>query len=225
MTWIKICGTTNLEDARAAVEAGADAVGFVFAPSPRRISPKDAGKIIAELPQKIEKVGVFGNQRPEIIRETVKSAGLTAVQLHGDDNRELAEQLARRQHTGCRFRIIPVFAMRRLFDLATSGSELIEFADGIDTILLDSNAPGQRGGTGETWDWTLGRMLRRCFRPHMRMIVAGGLAPANVAEAIRTLQPWGVDVCSGVERTPGSKDHEKLKAFVGAVRGSEERSG
>jgi len=220
MVWIKICGNTNLEDARAAVTAGADAVGFVFAPSPRRISPKEAGKIIAELPQKLEKIGVFMNQKAEIIRDTVQTAGLTAVQLHGDQSREMAEQLAG-QSGSCKFRIIPGFAMRRLFELATTGRAVLEFPDGIDAVLVDSNAPGKRGGTGETWDWTLGKVLRECFRPGMREIVAGGLGPANVAEALHRLRPWGVDVCSGVERAPGSKDHEKLRAFVSAVRAAE----
>ena len=215
MTWIKICGTTNLEDARAAIAAGADALGFVFAPSPRRISPAEAKEIIAELPPQVERVGVFVNDSAERIRAIADEAGLTAVQLYGDKSFQLANALAK---AGPRIRVIAALSLAHLQELATAGGDFMIVANGIDRILLDSIGSTQQGGTGRTWDWTAAQPLIEAFRHNVRIVVAGGLTPANVTAAIAALHPWGVDVCSGVERKPGTKDHDKIRAFVAAVR-------
>ncbi len=219
MTWIKICGTTNLEDARAAVAAGADAVGFVFAPSPRRIAPTDAQRIIAELPPHVERVGVFVNESAERIREIVEEAGLTAVQLHGDETPAFAAGLFRVPGRTTR-------ACRRVFKALGVGpgleGGLRSFLEGgsVDALLLDSarHADGPRGGSGLAFDWNRAQDFMPGLVTRIRVILAGGLEPANVTAAVRTLHPWGVDVCSGVERAPGAKDHDKLRAFIAAVR-------
>ncbi len=218
MTWIKICGNTSAEDALAAVEAGADAVGLVFAPSPRRIDPETARAVVAEVPEGIEKIGVFVNERQELIREIVARVGLTAVQLHGDESPEFVRTL----FSGCRagtkvFRSLPVGpgiedALRRFAG-----------APGVDGILLDSagNAQRPRGGTGRSFDWEATRAWVPEVARRVRVVLAGGLSPENVALAVRVLKPWGVDVCSGVERCPGKKEHARMKEFVAAVRATE----
>jgi phosphoribosylanthranilate isomerase len=209
--WVKICGTTNLEDAQAAVDAGADALGFVFAQSPRRVEPAVAGQIARSVPKRVERVGVFVNEAAERIGEIVREAGLTAVQLHGDESPEFAHQIA---SGGLQvFKAIPV---RGGF-----AAPMIAFAEtgGVSALLLDTAAT-RRGGTGQSFDW-------RAVAQHMpelgaiRIIVAGGLTPLNVSHAIRVLRPWGVDVVSGVEREPGKKDHEKIRAFVKAAKSAD----
>lgn len=219
MIWVKICGTTNLEDARAAVEAGADALGFIFAPSPRRISPKDAKKIIAELPKEVEKVGVFVNQKPEIIFDTVETAGLTGVQLHGDESLAFAEGLIHKEKRGKQFQVIPVIPFARIFRMLGSGGPvLVKIPQDIDTVLIDSAQAGKRGGTGEAWNWEVGKAWVTAFGEDRHVIMAGGLNAKNVGEAIRKVKPWGVDVASGVEKAPGKKDHDKVRAFVKAAK-------
>lgn len=206
--WVKICGTTNLEDAQAAVDAGADALGFVFAESPRRVEPSVAGEIVRSVAGRIEKVGVFVDETAERISEIVREAGLTAVQLHGDEIPEFAAELTGR---GLRvFKAIPVRNgfVARMVAFAGEGS--------VDALLLDT-AAALRGGTGLSFDWGA---IAACMpaRTEIKVIVAGGLTPLNVSHAIRTLRPWGVDVVSGVEREPGKKDHEKVRAFVKAAK-------
>jgi len=210
--WVKICGTTNLEDALAAVGAGADALGFVFAASSRRVEPAAAAQITRSLPEGIERVGVFVNESAECIREVAREAGLTAVQLHGDEGTEFARGIA---SGGLKvFKAIPVrggFATR-----------MIAFAEkgGVDAMLLDS-ATALRGGAGTNFDW---RAVARYMPVHggeIRVIVAGGLTPLNVSHAIRILRPWGVDVATGVEREPGKKDHEKVREFVKAAKNTD----
>ena len=219
MTWVKICGTTNLGDARAAAEAGADALGFVFAESPRQIQPEAAAKIVRELPPQVEKVGVFVNHPAERIREIVEQVGLTALQLHGGE-----EDLARAKA------ILPWADEHRLrIIVAVSGLEgagigverLRPGAHHRTAMLLDSMTPSLRGGSGVTWDWKQLAPFVDAIRGAVDVIVAGGLKAENVQEAIRVLHPWGVDVVSGVEREPGKKDHQKVKAFVKAVREAE----
>jgi len=219
MTWVKICGTTNLEDARASAEAGADALGFVFAQSPRQIQPEAAAKIVRELPPQVEKVGVFVEHPAERIREIVEQVGLTALQLHGGE-----EDLARAKA------ILPWADQRRLrIIVAVSGLEGAGIgverppsgAHHRTAMLLDSMTPSLRGGSGVTWDWKQLAPFVDAIRGAVDVIVAGGLKAENVQEAIRVLHPWGVDVVSGVEREPGKKDHQKLKAFVKAVREAE----
>lgn len=205
--WVKICGTTNLDDGRAAVEAGADALGFIFAPSPRRISPKDAKKIIAELPKEIEKVGVFVNQKPEIILDTVETAGLTGVQLHGDEEPEMIRKFRRdRLQT---YKAVPAWNLERKAD---------GFADVVDALFIDAGSERKRGGTGKRFDWEQAAPLVKLLRRQVKIVVAGGLEASNIARAIQLFDPWGVDVVSGVEKEPGKKDHEKVRAFVKAAK-------
>jgi phosphoribosylanthranilate isomerase len=208
MVWVKICGTTNLEDALAALDAGADALGFVFAESPRRVEPAVAGQITRALEERIEKVGVFVNETVERIGKIVEEAGLTAVQLHGDETPEFAAGLAA---SGLRiFKALPVrggFAAR-MIAFAGRGK--------VDALLLDT-AAGLRGGTGVSFDWQSVAEYMPAHGEDIKVIVAGGLTPLSVSHAIRILRPWGVDVSSGVEREPGKKDHEKVRAFVKAA--------
>ena len=231
MTWIKICGTTTGDDALAAVEAGADAVGFVFAPSPRRIAPEAAQEIAAALPLQVDKVGVFSNESAERIERVARQVGLTIVQLHGDESPDFARRLFR--STGgsadgrARLRVFKAVSV-----MAGVEGVLRDFAasDAVDGILLDSAVlrvagMGQgtelvRGGTGVTFDWKRATDFVPGIAQRTRVILAGGLSPANVADAVRILEPWGVDVCTGVEASPGAKDHAKIRAFVSAVRAS-----
>ena len=218
MTWIKICGTTNLEDALTAVGAGADALGFVFyEKSPRNIDAESAQEIVKKLAPTIEKVGVFVNQPVETILKTVAHAGLTAVQLHGAECREpeYIRALKARQD-------LKVF-------LVVSASELGGGLDcneneesGISAVFFDSGTPQRPGGTGETFDWKAAASGVQAISERLRVVVAGGLNSSNVADAIRILKPWGVDVVSGVEARPGKKDPQKVRAFIDRVRKIEE---
>jgi len=223
MLWVKICGMTSAEDALAAADAGADAIGLIFAPSKRQITAEAAKQIAAHLPKTLEKVGVFANESAQQIEDIADQVGLTAVQLHGDESPEFTRTLFR--HGGRRTR-----AQMRVFKTlhVTNGIEGIarEFllTKCIDGFLLDSvihnaaTGETERGGTGQTFDWARANEFLPGMQRETRVIVAGGLSPANVADAIRTLQPWGVDVCSGVEIEPRKKDWEKVKAFVAAAR-------
>ena len=220
MTWIKICGTTNLEDALAAAEAGADALGFVFAPSPRRISPRDAARIIAALPAALEKVGVFVNQSVELVLDTVHRTGLTGVQLHGEEDGRFARRLRDEYRSG-QLRVIKVVSMREVGQGTGKGLVIAAQKDAakmFSALLLDSGGNGKRGGTGATFDWQEAAPMVRLLAKRIALIVAGGLNPDNVAKALRTFHPWGVDVVSGVEQAAGKKDAGKLRAFIAAVR-------
>lgn len=216
MTWIKICGTTNLDDAQAAVEVGAEALGFVFAPSPRRISPREAARIIAALPPAVEKIGVFVNQSAELLLETVRTAGLTGVQLHGEEDGKFARQLREKR---AQLRIIKTVSMREAGEGSGKALAIATQPEaGFDALLLDSGGNGKRGGTGAVFDWQQAAPMARLLARKFRLIIAGGLRPDNVGKALRLFQPWGLDVVSGVEETPGKKDRAKLQAFVAAVR-------
>ncbi len=210
-TWIKICGTTSLEDALSSIEAGADALGFIFAPSNRRIMPEQAQAIIRELPQKVERIGVFMNNTAAEIASIVSQVDLTGIQMHG---KEVPQEV---------YNSLPIDRRNSMRTIKTvlvqQGSEItIEDAGApgvVSAWLLDSGA-----GSGKTFDWQAARA--QLGERQGRFIVAGGLTPENVGEAIRTFRPWGVDVVTGVEREPGRKDPEKLKAFVAAVRRAEQ---
>jgi phosphoribosylanthranilate isomerase len=211
MTWIKICGTTNLEDALASVEAGADALGFIFTDSPRRITPEAAREIVANLPDSVQKIGVFMNASRERVHSIVAKVGLTGVQLHGTESEQYVEELCRgwsdaktRKH---KVRVIKAVPVRPGFE-----NTLRTLSRSLDLFLLDSGS----GGTGQSFDPKAA--LAGLKKSPVRFIAAGGLRPENVSEAIRVLKPWGVDVASGVEKEKGKKDHLKLKAFVKAVR-------
>jgi len=222
MTWIKICGTTNLEDALAAAEAGANALGFVFAPSPRRIRPRDAAAITAALPSSVEKIGVFVNQSVEWVLDTVQKAGLTGVQLHGQEDGGFARRL--RDHGGAQLRLVKAVSMSEVGE-AKGKSFAVAMGEGaariFSALLLDSGSGGRRGGTGATFDWQEAAPMARLLGKKFPLIVAGGLNAGNVAKALRTFQPWGVDVVSGVEQAPGKKDPAKLRAFIALVRAAE----
>ena len=213
-TWIKICATTCVEDAFASVEAGANALGFVFAPSKRRVSVEQAAKIITQLPSNVERVGVFNNESVERVAATVEQAGLSAVQLHGEESPEFIAELTARWPRNDRISVIKTALVDQGF--AARFARVCRDYPGIDFILLDSGA-----GSGRTFDWETAKPL--VGGNGKRLIVAGGLNPENVGEAVKKFAPWGVDVVSGVEREPGRKDPAKLKAFVAAVRKAEER--
>jgi phosphoribosylanthranilate isomerase len=226
-TWIKICGITNLEDAFAAVDAGADAVGFVFhEPSPRHIDPAAARIIVQQLPGKIEKVGVFVNASEDRLARVVDQVGLTALQC---SVRSQADANLSKIRSSVR-RLIPLSVtlllenQSRLQGLTaefTRMSESRKPKTGLDTFLLDSSTAARPGGTGTTFDWRRAVPLVQVMSKSVKVIIAGGLTPENIGEAIRILRPWGVDVASGVESAPGRKDPEKVRAFVRAVRAAD----
>jgi phosphoribosylanthranilate isomerase len=211
--WTKICGNTNLEDAQLAAEAGADAVGFVFAASPRRVTAAQVSRITPHLPQKIEKYGVFVDADFEEIIRTVEESGLTGVQLHATQDSLLPAKL--RGHFGADLRILRVIHYSQ--DLQAQ-LDALRRDDAIDAVLIDSRTATAIGGTGMRYDWQAASRSFLDAASHLRTIVAGGLNPENVVAAIRTLQPWGVDVASGVESTPGQKDPARVIAFVTAVK-------
>ena len=221
MTWVKICGTTNLEDARAAAEAGADALGFVFAESPRRITPEAAAEITGKLPEEMDRVGVFVDETAEQIRETVERARLSAVQLHAEMTLERHREIYR----VLRAYGVKIIEVKKLPEMPTQNPEKYLATikgDKPFAFLFDTQVTGVAGGTGARFSWEQwGHELIPLRRVFPRIIVAGGLNGQNVAEAIRRFEPYGVDVASGVEREPGKKDHEKVKAFVKAVREAE----
>jgi phosphoribosylanthranilate isomerase len=212
--WIKICGNTSLEDARFAAECGAHAVGFVFAPSPRQIEAKLVRQITEKLPRQVEKYGVFVDAGFDEIVSTVAAAGLTGVQLHRSSDALLPFRL--RQHFAQFPARLGILRVLHYQEQEFEG-QLRELSrnDSLDGVLVDSSS--QRavvGGTGTSFNW-LG--ARNCFlqaAPHLRLIVAGGLAPENVKQAIQVLRPWGVDVVSGVECAPGRKDPARVLAFI-----------
>ena len=211
--WIKICANTSLEDAELAAEAGADAVGFVFAPSPRRVTLTQASAIITHLPPTLEKIGVFVDASFTEIASTVEACSLTGVQLHFEAAPDLPSQL--RQHFGPTLRILRVIHFDA--DAARQISAIVQDPN-IDAILVDSRTATAPGGTGQTFDWTLAANTLFQKVKQRKLIAAGGLTPENVAQAIATLHPWGFDVVSGVEATPGRKDPQKLRAFIANAR-------
>ena len=215
--WIKICGNTTLEDALMAADAGADAVGFVFAPSPRRVTAAQVAAIVPHLPVTIEKIGVFVDATLDEIVSTVQACGLTGVQLHFDAAPELPAQLHER--LALELRILRVVH----FGAGNGEQQAAEIAEisrnpHVDAVLVDSRTETAVGGTGVAFDWAAARKAFSQGGRACKFIAAGGLNPDNVAEAITTLRPWGVDVVSGVESAPGSKDRAKVMEFVARAR-------
>jgi phosphoribosylanthranilate isomerase len=204
MTVVKICGITNLEDALAAVAAGADALGFNFyKPSPRYITPQHAREIIEQLPQSLLTVGVFVNEESETVRAIAGEAGLRAVQLHGDETPAYCRELDD-------FYIIKTFAVSDAFDIQALATYEVE------AIMLDTKHNNLRGGTGQVFDWSVALHVAPTIP---KLFLAGGLSPENVGNAVEIVRPFAVDACSALEDRPGKKNEERMRVFVNAVRG------
>ena len=213
--WIKICANTSLADAQLAVDARADAVGFVFAPSPRRVTAEQVADITPHLPSSVEKIGVFVDADFAAISVIVEQCALTGVQLHGGADEAATTALIRQ----LRSRFGPQLRLLRVLHFTKSLEIPAEFPE-IDAVLIDSRTATAVGGTGIPFDWQTARQTIFAPDRNLKLIAAGGLNPANVAEAIATLKPWGVDVASGVEATPGHKDPAKVRSFVAIARAS-----
>jgi phosphoribosylanthranilate isomerase len=215
MTWVKICGTTNLHDAQLGVAAGADALGFIFAPSPRRIDISSAATIIATLRGQVEAIGVFVNEPPERVGEILQQTGLTGAQLHGDEPAEALSDF--RSILGNR-KLIKVVHAQDALQNPRKLNGYLSACESLDAILLDSGSPLKPGGTGTAFSWSDALPIAREISARVPLVLAGGLTAANVREGIELFGPWGVDVVSGVESEPGVKDESKLKEFASAVR-------
>jgi phosphoribosylanthranilate isomerase len=202
---VKICGITTLADGMVAAEAGADALGFVFYDqSPRRISVEAAAAIIPQLPPFVMKVGVFVNAPADLVVRAIRECGLNLLQFHGDEAPEYCLQFGLISMKA--FRIRDAASLQALLGYHT------------DAWLLDAYSPDKPGGTGETFNWDLALEARGLGRP---IFLAGGLTAENVSEAVKRARPYGVDVSSGVETAPGSKDHAKVRAFIRAAKAVE----
>ncbi|MBM3836571.1 MAG: phosphoribosylanthranilate isomerase [Verrucomicrobia bacterium] len=202
MPKVKICGVTNLPDALAAVDAGADALGFMFyAKSPRCVSEHAAAEIIRALPPFVARVGVFVNADQETVGRAVESCGLDTLQFHGDEPPDFCRKF--------RAAVIKAFRVRDETSLQTMAAYETE------AWLLDAFVPGKLGGTGERFNWELARRATTLSR---RVILAGGLTPENIREAVRQVRPYGVDVSSGVEVAPGKKNPGKVRDFIAAAK-------
>ncbi|NNE43827.1 MAG: phosphoribosylanthranilate isomerase [Gemmatimonadetes bacterium] len=202
-TWIKMCGITRLEDAIAAAEAGADALGFVFAESPRRIDPKKAFALIHGIPSHVLRFAVVVDESPAEIADILANTEIDRVQIHGFEEPTVHELMPTRTVKAFRARNHDV--VREIEESAAP------------FFFLDTWRQHAAGGTGETFDWEIAKRARSLGR----MVLAGGLTPENVGEAIREVGPFGVDVSSGIEVSPGIKDPAKIRAFVDAVRAAD----
>ena len=198
---VKICGMTNLKDVKVAVDGGVDAVGFIFyKKSPRSVTMQAVRKIVLELPPFVDSVGVFVNETAEQINKIADRCNLDRVQLHGNESPTFCKKIRRRVIKAIRVKDIQ--SLKKLSDYPVS------------SFLLDTFSEDQYGGTGRVFDWNLAYPAKK-YGP---IILAGGLTPNNVRQAIQRIQPYGVDVCSGVESQPGIKDHKKMKAFLKNVK-------
>lgn len=205
MTFIKICGITNVDDALAAVAAGADALGFNFyKPSPRYITPKDAREIIAKLPLSVLTVGVFVNEEsPYSVRNIANEAGVTALQLHGDESPDYCCELATDRY------VIKTLTVANDFEIETVRGYEVE------AIMLDTKHDALRGGTGRVFDWSIAQEVNEVVP---KLFLAGGLSPENIEDAIEIVHPYAIDACSALEDMPGKKNHERMRAFVETAR-------
>lgn len=201
MVKVKICGITNLEDALAAAEAGADALGFVFYPeSPRFIEPGEVRNIIAKLPVFITTVGVFVDESEEMIRRIIRESGVQTLQFHGAESPLLCTRFREKVIKAVRIKDAESINSMKMYPL--------------DTFLLDTYHEKVKGGTGRTFDWKIAEKAKE----YGRIILSGGLTPSNVGEVLARVQPYGVDVSSGLEISPGKKDHRKIREFMKEVR-------
>lgn len=204
MVFTKVCGITNPGDAREAADAGADAIGMIFAESPREVNVEEARRISVALPDGVLKVGVFVDAEPEEVLETAREVGLDLAQLHGD---ETPETVAAIRGAG-----LPVMKALRVRN-AEALAEIQSY--GADLIMLDAWSARSRGGTGETFDWGLAKSVKG----RGNIVVSGGLTPENVREAIEFFEPYGVDASSSLEEKPGKKSGERVRRFVRAAKG------
>jgi phosphoribosylanthranilate isomerase len=202
-TWIKMCGFTRTADVRAAVAAGADALGFVMTPSPRRVSPHDVRKMLHGLPPHVVRFGVFVDERPADVAEAAAIAGVDRVQVHRPEDPVLRDLVGPRILVA--FRAQDADVLDAIHD---SGEE---------AFLLDTYSPDAPGGTGRTFDWAIAKRAAKLGR----LVLAGGLHAENVGAAIADVRPFGVDVSSGIEESPGVKSAERMRAFVEAVRAAD----
>lgn len=203
---VKICGITQAADAAAAVEAGADALGFVFVPgTPRHVTAEQATALVCVLPPFVSRVGLFVDAPLDEIRHTVRAVGLDTVQLHGAETPPCCEALL---GVATRLKAFRVRGPETLLEVNRYGGS-------VEAYLLDAYVPGVAGGTGATFDWELAVAARELGRP---LILAGGLTPETVGDAVRRVRPYAVDVSSGVERAPGRKDPDKIRRFIREVR-------
>jgi phosphoribosylanthranilate isomerase len=196
---VKICGITNLTDARTAVRLGADALGFIFAPSPRRIAPQTARKIIRALPPFVKTVGVFVNEAPASIRKVINDCGLDLVQLHGNESPDLCDEL------------MPYTIKSLRIKDESSLQSARAYHGKVRALLLDTYSKEKIGGTGKTFDWNLAIKIKKIGIP---IILSGGLGPSNIDLAIHTVRPYAVDVNSGIEAYPGKKNPVLMKAVM-----------
>jgi phosphoribosylanthranilate isomerase len=205
MTFIKICGITNLEDAFAAVAAGANALGFNFyKPSPRYITPRTAREIIAQLPNEVLTVGVFVNEdSPQSVRSIANEAGVTALQLHGDESPNYSRDLAADRY------VIKALSVSNDFEV-----QMVQRYE-VEAIMLDTKHNALRGGTGRVFDWTIAQEVSKVVP---KLYLAGGLSPENIEDAIEIVRPYAVDACSALEDRPGKKNHERMRFFVETAR-------
>ena len=207
MVNVKVCGITRAEDAALAAELGATAIGFIFWPeSPRYLEPAAAAAIVRTLPARVAPVGVFVNPTRDKVGQIAATVGLAVVQLHGDEPATLCDGLPYDV-----WKAVPVDA-----DRGQTRSRVDQVPNRV-TVLLDASDPGRRGGTGKTIDWTIAAAIAA----DRRIVLAGGLTPDNVGDALRDVRPFGLDVSSGVEASPGRKDPERLRAFFDAVRSAD----
>ena len=204
MVYVKVCGITNHEDARGAADAGAEAIGLVFAESPRRVSVEKARELAAALAKDVLKVGVFVNEEPEEVLRIAREVGLDYAQLHGDEGPEIVTAI---REGGVK--VIKALRVRDAASLETMNGY------GADLYLLDAWSAKVRGGTGTRFDWGLAKSLKG----RDNILVSGGLGPENVRDAVSFFEPWGVDASSSLERAPGRKDHERVRRFVFAAKG------
>lgn len=197
MTKVKVCGIKSLEDALAAAEYGADALGFVFySKSPRYIEPEEAAAIIEKLPPFVTPVALFVNAHEESVKAVLKETGIEVLQFHGDETPDYVSSFSQRTIKALRIKDEQSINDMHKYD--------------VNAILADAYSPDAYGGTGKTFNWD----ILSCLESSERIILAGGLGPENVAEAIRKVSPYAVDVSSGVEASPGVKDHDKLRRFI-----------
>ena len=201
---VKICGITSAADGMAAAEAGADALGFVFyEKSPRHVGTEVAASVVRNLPPDIVKVGVFVNAEEELVLRAIGECGLNLLQFHGEESPDYCIQFGLMSMKA--FRVRDQESLKELLSYRT------------DAWLLDAYSPTRQGGTGESFNWEIALEARKWGKP---IFLAGGLTPKNVSDAVKQVQPYAVDVSSGVESAPGKKDYDKVKAFIQAVKGA-----